>query len=90
MGASQVSAFSKLEEAIQVFINERAHEDGGGSGGVVVDFFVAVGYTRIDEDGEQPFARTYASGSNPFGSVGVAEVALGDMRRDLNGGDDDG
>ena len=83
-----MSAFSKLEEAIQVFINERAHEDDGGSGGVVVDFFVAVGYTRIDEDGEQPFARTYASGSNPFGSLGVAEAALGDLRRDLKGEED--
>lgn len=67
-----------LERAIQTFVDTSAEP------GVVTDWFIAIGYTRIDEDGDQPFSRRYVSGSNPYGSVGVAELCLSDCRADLS------
>lgn len=76
-----------LEDAIQQFINAKA-EAGDGSPGLVTDFFLAVGYTRIDEDGDQPYSRTYAASASPFGAIGVAELTLSDARNDLGCNED--
>lgn len=54
--------------------------------GLVTDYFIAIGYTRIDEDGDQPYSRTYATGPSPYGSHGIAELCLQDMRDDLGAG----
>lgn len=78
-----------LSDAIQAFVNRKA-EIGHGSPGLVTDWFIAIGYTRIDEDGDQPYSRTYAAGPNPYGAVGIAQLCLADMESDLGAGDDRG
>lgn len=77
-----------LSDALQAYVNHKA-ELGLGSPGLVTDFFVAIGYTRIDEDGDQPFSRAYASGPSPFGAHGIAGLCLRDLENDLGAGFDD-
>lgn len=83
--SDQPTPIDNLADAIQTFINHKA-ENGHGSPGLVTDYFIAIGYTRIDEDGDQPYSRTYAAGPSPYGSHGIAELCLQDMRDDLGAG----
>ena len=78
-----MTPLEKLEQAIQTFVDETAELDPERSPGLVVDFFVAFGYTRIDSEGEQPFTRAYAASDNPAGSFGVAVLCLADAKHDL-------
>lgn len=87
MTDDEVTPIDNLADAIQAFINHKAELDLG-SPGLVTDFFVAIGYTRIDEDGDQPYSRTYAAGPNPYGSRGVACLCIKDLDSDLSAGDD--
>lgn len=80
--ADEQTPMQGLEKALQEFVDHKARIDEG-SPGLVTDFFVAIGYTRIDEDGDQPFSRTYVASSNPYGSMGVAELTMADARHDL-------
>lgn len=82
---SDNTPIDNLADAIQQFVNDKA-EQGHGSPGLVTDYFIAIGYTRIDEDGDQPYSRTYAAGPSPYGSHGIAELCLQDMRDDLGAG----
>lgn len=83
--SDQPTPIDNLADAIQTFINHKA-ENGDGSPGLVTDYFIAIGYTRIDEDGDQPYSRTYATGPSPFGSQGIAELCIRDMLNDLGAG----
>lgn len=71
---------AKLERAIQEFVDAQAAA-GEGSSGLVSDYFLAVGFTRIDEDGDQPFARNHVASANPFGALGIAKLCVLDMQQ---------
>ena len=80
-----MTRLEKLEKAIQDFIDDK-DESGDGSSGLVTDYFLGIGYTRIDDDGDQPFSRTYVASANPYGGYGVGKLCLGDAKNDLGGG----
>ena len=86
-----MTRLEKLEKAIQDFIDDK-DESGDGSSGLVTDYFLGIGYTRIYDDGDQPFSRTYVvsrtyvASANPYGGYGVGKLCLSDAKNDLGAG----